>query len=52
MLFHDCVSLKSVSLPKNLSEISSWLFKGCTSLVSIDIPNKITIIRDRAFEKL
>lgn len=47
--FKDCVSLKSVTLSKNLEEIHNSAFEGCTSLESIAIPDKVSVINGRAF---
>lgn len=42
--------LKSVTLPANLTEITSSMFLNCTALTEMDIPATVTKIGQRAFE--
>lgn len=42
--------LKSVTLPANLTEITSSMFYGCSALTEMDIPATVTKIGQRAFE--
>ena len=47
--FDGCFSLKSVTLPKNITEIYNGMFRYCTSLTSITLPETVTVIRQSAF---
>lgn len=47
--FDGCSSLKSVTLPKNITEIYNGMFRYCTSLTSITLPETVTVIRQSAF---
>jgi len=47
--FNGCTSLKSISLPNELTSIGKNAFNGCTSLTSISLPNELTSIGDGAF---
>ncbi len=47
--FHNCPSLKSVSLPKNLSHIRKRAFYGCSSLSSVSLSSNLNTIGERAF---
>lgn len=42
--------LKSVTLPANLTEITSSMFYGCSALTEMSIPATVTKIGQRAFE--
>ncbi len=48
--FEDCGSLKSVTLPENISRIGSGAFRNCVSLESINLPSTVTEIQDHALE--
>ena len=48
-LFSECSALKSVVLPKSITEIPKSLFNGCTSLQKIEIPDSVTKIGELAF---
>lgn len=41
--------LKSVTLPANLTEITSSMFYGCSALTEMDIPETVTKISQNAF---
>ena len=47
--FSGCTSLKSITLPDNMTSIGDCTFSGCTSLTSITIPDGVTSIGDWAF---
>ena len=47
--FYECVSLASVALPSQLTEIEWEVFYGCTSLVEITIPSTVSFISGYAF---
>lgn len=48
--FGQCRNLKSVKIPKSVTEIGMSAFADCISLVSIDIPKGVTEIQNWAFE--
>ena len=48
-MFGSCVSLKHVTLPADLREISMRMFDGCSGLESISIPDSVTNIDIYAF---
>ena len=47
--FASCRNLKSIKLPKNITEISTNLFQNCSSLKSIEIPEGVTTISGNSF---
>lgn len=47
--FEGFESLRSITLPNNLTWIPPYCFKNCKNLRSIDIPDTVTIIREFAF---
>ena len=49
MIFRDCSSLKSVTLPNGLTKIGASLFQECTALESVTIPSSVNTIGDSAF---
>lgn len=49
-VFEGCVSLKSVEIPKGVTEIPYKTFAGCVNLLSIKLPETIRIIGSDAFE--
>ena len=48
--FRWCISLKRVSLPKNLKVLSNNLFEYCESLTEIILPDSVTEIGDSVFD--
>ena len=48
-MFCGCTSLKSVTIPNNVTSIDSYAFYYCTSLASVTIPNSVTSIGLGAF---
>lgn len=48
--FHECTSLKSITIPNSVTTIGVGAFYGCTSLKSITIPYGVTNIGEYAFE--
>lgn len=49
LLFNDCSSLTSITIPDIVTSIDSQAFYGCTGLTSITIPNSVTSIDSQAF---
>lgn len=49
-IFEGCSELKSVSLSKNMKEITRGMFAGCSSLKIVDVPEGVTTIGDYAFQ--
>ena len=47
--FAECVDLKSVRLPEQLTKIEPSTFGNCANLTSIDIPEGVTSIGENAF---
>ncbi len=47
--FSSCNSLKSLTLPKDITSIGEAAFWGCSSLTSITIPSSVTSISAFAF---
>ena len=45
----DCVSLKTMDLPKSLTEIKSMAFERCESLTTIVIPDSVVKIGNWVF---
>lgn len=48
LVFKECSSLKSVTLPKGLTKIGGGLFSECTALESITFPEGVTVIEEGA----
>ncbi len=48
--FQNCQTLKTITIPDNVSIIGGWAFRNCTSLESFTISENIVSIGDRAFE--
>ncbi len=48
LLFSGCISLESVTLPKDIEVIPAYVFYGCESLI-IDIPESVKAIEGGAF---
>ncbi len=46
--FYECICLKSIIIPKNVTSIGNQAFQSCV-LTSIDIPNSVTSIGTWAF---
>lgn len=49
MVFRECSSLKSVTLPNGLTKIGGGLFSECTALESITFPESVKAIEEEAF---
>lgn len=49
-VFEGCISLKSVEIPKGVTEIPCMTFAGCVNLLSVRLPETIRIIGSDAFE--
>ena len=47
--FTDCTSLKSVTIPDNITKLGVATFRGCTSLESITIPDSVTTLEEATF---
>lgn len=50
-VFHSCVMLESVTLPKTLTTIGKFAFSGCTALRELNIPtdNSVSRVDTEAF---
>ena len=48
-MFENCVSLKSIVLPKNTIKIADYAFYGCTALSAITLSSKLDEVRVNAF---
>lgn len=48
-VFGNCTSLKSITIPNNITSIGRSVFYGCSSLTSVTIPDSVTNIGDYAF---
>ena len=48
--FENCVNLKSIKLPNNLTKLELGVFSGCTNLESVTFPESITCIGSESFE--
>lgn len=48
--FSGCTSLKSVTIPNGVKDISPNAFEGCTNLTEVKIPNSVEQIYNSAFE--
>lgn len=48
--FHNCASLKSITLPNDITSIGDHSLAYCSSLTDIIIPNNVTKIGDYAFD--
>ena len=42
--FRNCIALRQVSLPENLTQIGERAFEGCTNLIEFTIPSATTTI--------
>ena len=49
IIFEDCSSLSSVTIPDSVTSIGSSAFSGCYGLESITIPDSVTSIGNDAF---
>ena len=49
-VLYDCKKLRTVILPRNLTELYDSMFRGCESLTTVDIPDGVTRFGDFAFE--
>ena len=49
--FYNCVALKSVVLPDDLTFLEEAVFWGCTNLTNITIPSSLTEIHPAAFRE-
>ena len=47
--FEDCVSLKTIKLPKSIKTINESAFYNCSSLQTIDLLPSLTTLGDDAF---
>lgn len=47
--FHDCVGLRSVTIPEGVTDIGTWAFQYCYGLRSVSIPDSVTRIGNGAF---
>ena len=47
--FHDCIGVKSVTIPNSVTKIGRYAFSGCTGLTSVTIPDSVTEIGHGAF---
>lgn len=49
-VLYDCKKLRTVILPRNLTELYDSMFRGCESLTTVDIPDGVTRFGDFAFD--
>ena len=47
--FHNCRSLKNISIPDSVTRINESAFRGCSNLTSVTIPKNVTVIGSHAF---
>jgi len=47
--FEKCISLTSITIPNNVTNIGARAFYGCTSLTSVNIPDSVTGIENQIF---
>ena len=48
-VFSGCRSLKTITIPNNVTSIGMSAFYGCSSLKSVTIPNSVTSIGEKVF---
>lgn len=48
-VFYDCRSLKTLSLPNDLTDIGEQAFAECENLETVNVPTKVKTIGDNAF---
>ena len=48
-IFENCTSLKSVTLPDDMTTIGNSMFQGCSSLTEITLPDSLVRIGNNAF---
>lgn len=48
-MFDYSDQLRSVTLPRGITDISKWAFHNCSALTHVEIPESVTKIRDLAF---
>ncbi len=48
-MFNECVSLKSIEIPYNITKIGKTAFAYCKELESVEIPDSVTTICSGAF---
>merc|ERR1740124_979813 len=48
--FSNCVSLKTIKLPKSIKKINEYAFDNCSSIQKIDLPPSLTTLGKYAFE--
>lgn len=49
LLFANCNSLKSLTLPNTVKDISNWVARNCTALKTITLSSSLEYIRNGAF---
>ena len=49
MVFYNCTSLTSITIPNSVTSIGSRAFESCSGLTSITIPNSVTSIGGYTF---
>lgn len=47
--FENCVSLASVEIPDNATELGAGAFTGCSAMETVTIPDSVETIEDTAF---
>ena len=49
MMFFDCLNLKDIKLPANISAIGTEAFSNCKALSSINVPEGVSILDEGVF---
>lgn len=49
-IFYNCASLKTVTLPNNLTALPAYTFYNCTALEEVEIPSGVTTILATTFQ--
>ena len=50
LMFRNCSSLTSITLPNDLTTIGQYAFSSCSALTSINIPESVTSVGENVFQ--